>query len=108
MTVLIDSNDLTRSITVGSVNNAPVLGSLETNPLSYTENDAAKDITNNYTLTDPDDATMVSATISIIGNFQTAEDVLAFTNTSNITGSWNAASGILTLTGIHCQLTSQP
>ncbi|MBP1668025.1 MAG: hypothetical protein H6Q21_391, partial [Bacteroidetes bacterium] len=94
-----NSNFAERNITVGSVNNAPVLGGLETEPLPYTENGAAIDITNNITITDSDDATMVSATVSITANFETAEDVLAFTNTGDITGSWNAASGILTLSG---------
>lgn len=40
-----------------------------------------------------------SATIAITSGYQNGQDVLSFTNTANITGSWNAATGILTLTG---------
>ena len=55
------------------------------------------------TLTDGNSATAVSATVSITGNLHSAEDVLAFTNTSaatygNISAGYNAATGILTLT----------
>jgi hypothetical protein len=96
----LNSIDITRTITIGSVDNAPVLSSLETTVLSYTENEAAKDITNTILLTDSDDANMVSATVSISSNYQSAEDVLAFTNTDEITGTWNSISGILTLSGI--------
>jgi hypothetical protein len=37
--------------------------------------------------------------MSITGNFATAEDVLAFTAQNGITGSFDAATGVLTLTG---------
>lgn len=40
-----------------------------------------------------------SATIRISGNYQMGQDRLAFPNTSQIHGSWNAATGTLTLTG---------
>lgn len=54
------------------------------------------------TLSDPDSASLVSATVSITGNFQSAQDVLAFVNNGstmgNITGSYNAGTGVLTLT----------
>ena len=40
-----------------------------------------------------------SATISIISGFVSGEDVLSFVDTGSITGSYNAGSGVLTLTG---------
>ncbi|UOQ96461.1 Ig-like domain-containing protein [Hymenobacter sp. 5317J-9] len=55
------------------------------------------------TVSDADNTTLASATASITGGFQTAEDVLAFTNTNaglygNVTGSYSAGTGVLTLT----------
>ena len=41
----------------------------------------------------------VGATLAITGNYQNGQDVLSFTNTATITGTWNAATGTLTLTG---------
>jgi hypothetical protein len=50
----------------------------------------------------PGDSALASATVSITGNFHSGEDVLAFTNNGstmgNIAGSYNAATGVLTLT----------
>jgi hypothetical protein len=55
------------------------------------------------TLTDGSSPTLASATVAVTGNFHSGEDVLAFTNTSaatygNIAASYNAATGVLTLT----------
>jgi hypothetical protein len=55
------------------------------------------------TLSDLDNATFSSATVAITGNFHSAEDVLAFTNTNsatfgNIVASYNGGTGVLTLT----------
>lgn len=60
-------------------------------------------IDSDLTVTDSDDSTLASATVSITGNFQPGEDVLSFTNAGastmgNITASYDSASGILTLT----------
>lgn len=58
-------------------------------------------IDNGLTVSDPDNTTLASATVAITGNFQIVEDVLGFTNDGvnmgNITGSYNAATGTLTL-----------
>ena len=43
--------------------------------------------------------TWTRRSIQITANYQNGQDVLSFTNTANITGSWNAATGTLTLTG---------
>jgi hypothetical protein len=60
-------------------------------------------IDSGLTLTDGAASTLSSATVAITGNFQSSEDVLAFTNTSavtygNIAASYNAGTGVLTLT----------
>ncbi len=60
-------------------------------------------IDSGLTVTDGSTAVLTSATASITSNFHSGEDVLAFTNTSgmifgNITGTYNAGAGVLTLT----------
>lgn len=55
------------------------------------------------TITDGSNSTLQSATVSITGNFQSGEDVLAFTNTDsttygNIAALYDASTGVLTLT----------
>jgi len=67
--------------------------------LSYTEGDGATVIDSSLSISDADDTNIESATVTISSGFQSAEDVLAFSDTSAITGSWNASTGVLTLTG---------
>ena len=54
------------------------------------------------TVADSDSATLASATVSVTGNFQSAQDVLAFTNNGssmgNISASYSSGTGVLTLT----------
>ncbi|TCP10971.1 DUF4347 domain-containing protein [Simplicispira metamorpha] len=54
------------------------------------------------TLADADNATLASATVAITGNFRSGEDLLAFSNDSstmgNVAASYDAATGVLTLT----------
>ena len=87
-------------VTVTAVNDAPVLASLEGLPLTFTENGAALPVTATLTVGDVDHATLTGATVRIGSNYAGAEDLLAFTNTAAITGSWDASSGILTLSGV--------
>ncbi|UGY18283.1 cadherin repeat domain-containing protein [Bradyrhizobium septentrionale] len=79
------------------VDQAPVVTAGHT--LNYTENQAATAIDSAITVTDGDDANLVSATVQITGGYVNGEDVLAFANTATITGTFNAATGTLTLTG---------
>jgi putative cell wall-binding protein len=59
-------------------------------------------IDSGLTITDGSATTMASATVAITGNFHSGEDVLAYTydgsTMGNIAGSYNAATGVLTLT----------
>jgi hypothetical protein len=87
----------TISITITSVNDAPVVTAGGT--LNYTENQVAQIIDNSITVTDVDNANATGATVSITSGFQSGADVLSFVNTPNITGSYNAATGVLTLSG---------
>jgi hypothetical protein len=86
-------------ITVNNINDKPVLSGIEGTALSYDEDDGKVPVTSTVTLTDVDDVNIDSARISVSANYINGEDVLAFTNTANITGTWNASSGVLRLTG---------
>ena len=66
--------------------------------LLYKEGDAASAITGNISLGD-DSANLAGAAVKISGGYVNGEDVLGFTDTTSITGSWNAATGTLTLSG---------
>src|SRR5258705_7208184 len=66
--------------------------------LAYTENDAATAIDPALTVTDSDTPNLASATVQISGNYVNGEDILGFSNQNGITGSFNAATGTLTLT----------
>ncbi|HYD76783.1 DUF4347 domain-containing protein, partial [Ramlibacter sp.] len=94
-----NSNTVTATVTVQPVNDAPVLGGVSA-PLGYTENGAAVVVDSALTLSDLDDAQMAGATVRISVGFTPGEDQLVFTNQSGITGSWNAATGVLTLSGV--------
>ncbi|WP_211346573.1 beta strand repeat-containing protein, partial [Panacagrimonas perspica] len=91
------STTQTSTINVTAVNDAPVLGGLG-GSVGYTENAAGVVIDNSITLTDADDTQMASATVTISAG-RTTGDLLNFANQNGITGSYNAGTGVLTLTG---------
>ncbi|OED37190.1 hypothetical protein AB833_24390 [Chromatiales bacterium (ex Bugula neritina AB1)] len=95
----IDSISVTRNINVTPSNDAPVQSSIEGSALAYSENDGAVAITGSITLSDIDDDDLKSATIAITGNFTPGEDVLSFSDTANIIGTWNPATGVMSLAG---------
>jgi hypothetical protein len=77
-------------------NIAPTITAGDT--LNYTEN-ATSVIDPTITITDPDNANMASAKVTITTGFDSTQDVLAFTPVGAITGSYNPATGVLTLSG---------
>src|SRR5207237_29800 len=95
-----NSNTVTSTVNVTSVNDAPVLATGTT--IGYTENGAATAINGSLTVADVDNATLTSGTVSVTSNFASAEDVLSFTNVpatmGNIAGAYNAGTGVMTLT----------
>ncbi|WP_445372870.1 putative Ig domain-containing protein [Methylomonas sp. HW2-6] len=87
------------ALSVANVNDAPVLSAIEATTLSYTENGNATVITATLALNDADNANLTGATVQITGNYASGQDVLAFSDQNGITGSWNATTGTLTLSG---------
>jgi Bacterial Ig domain/Carboxypeptidase regulatory-like domain len=95
-----DSAVATATITVIAVNDAPVLGGVS-GGFTYTENDAATAIAPAITVSDVDNATLTTGTVTISANYQSAQDVLSFTNNPGTMGNILATGntgGVLTLT----------
>ena len=85
--------------TITGVNDAPYIVDA-IGKKKYTEGQGATIIIDgSLTVKDLDDSTIESATVTISTGYEPTEDVLGFSNTSEISGSWNAASGQLSLSG---------
>lgn len=67
-------------------------------PLNYTENDSPISIDDALTISGDVDATINGATVAVDG-FVSGQDVLTFTDTSAIAGSFDATTGTMTLMG---------
>ena len=90
---------ITRNVTVSTTNLPPALSGIPVTSLAYVRGTAAAAIAPGALIYDPDSINLTGATIKITGNYQNGQDVLAVTNGSGITGSFNASTGTLTLSG---------
>jgi hypothetical protein len=98
-------NTSSKQLTVTAVNDTPV-ATASGGTTAFTEGDNVTStpvaIDSGITLSDLDNSTLASATVAITGNFQSGEDELGFTNNpatmGNISASYNAATGVMTLT----------
>ncbi|MGH7130917.1 MAG: hypothetical protein ACREJO_03110 [Phycisphaerales bacterium] len=86
-----------RSVTVGGLNDAPVVTASPGSAV-FVEDGAAVVLDPLFTIVDVDNSVLVGAIIDIT-NFVAAEDQLLFTDQGGITGSWDPVTGSLTLTG---------
>ncbi|MBF0185981.1 MAG: tandem-95 repeat protein, partial [Magnetococcales bacterium] len=89
---------VTVPITVNLVNDLPLLTA--GNAATFTENGLAQVVDGSVTVSDVDHANLSSATVRISGNYQGGADQLAFVDGNGISGSWDGASGVLTLSGV--------
>ena len=91
-----------RQVSVTAVDQTPIIV-LTATPVNYTLGSLSPLVVDSaLTLSDSDNSTLASATVAISGNFHSGEDVLAFTNSNaglygNISASYNAGSGVMTL-----------
>ena len=83
---------------VPAPDNQPPSVTATSTTLDYTENDAATVVDGGVTVTDADDVTLASTTVSITGNFAAGEDQLAFTDTILIQGIVSGGGQTVTLT----------
>lgn len=103
---VLDSNTATVSITIQPDNDSPILdldggGAPRNYSTTYINGGAAVNITGaNLAITDPDNATMINGSVRITERFNGDKEVLTVNTAGTaITSSFNAATGLLTLTG---------
>ncbi|HYC53038.1 MAG TPA: DUF4347 domain-containing protein, partial [Gemmatimonadaceae bacterium] len=92
------SNIAASTINVVAANDAPTVAGAGAT-LAYTEGAGAQVIDASLTVGDVDGANITSATVTISGGLVSTEDVLAFTAMHGITGSYDAGTGVLALSG---------
>ena len=95
----IDSPAATREISLIPVNDEPVLSNIETDLLPFTENDTPKNITIKVEVSDADDVNLDSAHVWISRNYLDGQDILSFSNTNAISGTWDPENGLFCLAG---------
>ncbi len=100
-----NSNAVMRSTAVVAVNDPPLLTAIESSSLVYKANDPAfppQPLSATLLVNEPDSNNLTSATVQISAGYQNdanGKDILSFTNQLGISGSFNAAAGILALSG---------
>ena len=87
------------SLVATGVNDPPVLTELAAGILAFVEDGGAVRIGSSIDISDIDSTQMQSIQIRITGGYELGQDELLFTNTANLTGVWNQATGTLTITG---------
>lgn len=101
-----NSNTATKQVSITAVNDAPIV-TTSAGTIAFTEGNNVTStpvvVDSGVTVSDADNSTLASATVSITTNFQASEDLLAFTNSNstnygNISPSYNSSTGVLTLT----------
>lgn len=101
-----NSNTATKQVSITAVNDAPIV-TTSAGTTAFTEGNNVTStpvvVDSGVTVSDADNSTLASATVSITTNFQASEDLLAFTNSNsttygNISPSYNSSTGVLTLT----------
>ncbi|WP_080940066.1 Ig-like domain-containing protein [Chromobacterium violaceum] len=96
----------TKTVTVAATDQTPIATASGGSAAFTAGNNTASTpvaVDGGITLSDLDNTTLASATVSITGNFHSGEDALAFSNTNattygNISASYNSGTGVLTLT----------
>ncbi|MBL4691856.1 MAG: tandem-95 repeat protein [Magnetovibrio sp.] len=86
------------NINVTAINDAPNVTSWVFGATNFVEGTAIV-VDSGVTLTDVDSRNLVSAIVKITAKLDAGKDVLAFTNTATITGTYDSATGTLALSG---------
>jgi len=70
-----------------------------TGPITYTEHDPPVAVDPGLALSDTNTSTLTGATVQIVEGYAQGQDLLAFSTQNGITGSFDASTGRLTLSG---------
>ena len=79
---------------------APTLGGTPAAPMAYADGSGPQTLAPNLTLTDDGTSPISGATVKINAGLLSSQDLLAATTVGNITASYNAITGVLTLSGV--------
>ncbi|MGC1174446.1 tandem-95 repeat protein [Polaromonas sp.] len=92
----------TLTVTVTGVNDRPI-GTVSGGTTTFTEGNNVVStpvvIDSGITVSDVDNVNLTGATVAIGSGFVSGQDVLGFTTMGGITGSYNATTGVMTLSG---------
>src|SRR5256885_1175607 len=94
----LNSSTQTTTVNITAVNNAPVLGNVAASA-SYGSLGAPTTLSAGTTVSDVDSPNLASATVSITSGLLTGDTLAASTSGTNITTSYSASTGVLSLTG---------
>ena len=94
----LNSNTVTSNVTVAGVDQAPVLSGAG-NTVTFTQGGAAVAASSGITVSDVDSLELASATVSIGTGFFAGDTLAAVTTGTSISASYNAGTGVLTLSG---------
>ncbi|SCA62932.1 hypothetical protein SCG7109_AF_00140 [Chlamydiales bacterium SCGC AG-110-M15] len=105
--VLVDAEDSSlnsdassATIQIAGANDDPILSSTgNVSALNYLENAGAVAIDDSIMISDVDDPVMEGATVWIVSNYASDQDLLSFSDTALISSSYDSDNGILILTG---------
>ena len=89
--------NIASTVLVQALNDAPTTSALTT-AVGYTEAAAATSVVPDIVLSDSDDTQVRSAQVRITDALSDGTDRLVFVDTASVSGSYNAATGVLTLT----------
>ncbi|HEY4098055.1 MAG TPA: Ig-like domain-containing protein, partial [Baekduia sp.] len=92
------STPVTRDVTVTPVPDEPVVDPGAAHG-AYTERGVPAAVAPEATITDPDSAQLQDVTVQLTTGYDRTTDALAFSDTADITGSFDDGPGVLTLTG---------
>src|SRR5262249_44912053 len=92
------STTQTETVSITAINDAPTLSAATS--AAWTEGTPPTTLSATTSVTDPDDLTLISATVQVVGGTFAADgDVLAGTGNGTISVSYNSTTETLTLTG---------
>jgi hypothetical protein len=92
-----DGAEAGRTVSVAAVDDAPTLTTTSSGNATYTEDGTHTPVDPALTVADPDSTSLAGATVSIGTGFE-GTDRLDFTDQNGIQGSYDTATGVLTLT----------
>jgi hypothetical protein len=93
------TDNITVNVIISAVNDAPVLTEPSSAVVPFTEDGGPVQITSTLSVADIDDTNIETATVVISDGLQSSEDLLSFSPSGGINGSYTASTGTLAFSG---------